>query len=102
MFHEILDVPEAAKHLRLSERSIRAMLRQGRLPGRRLGKEWRMSKKAIDEFLAEPSFTFTNAPADDEAFTAEERAAVEEALTAAERGEVVTHEEARHILLETS
>ena len=51
---KILTVPQAAARLQVSERTIYEWLRDGKLPGRKIGKVWRMSADAIDDFLREP------------------------------------------------
>jgi excisionase family DNA binding protein len=38
----------------VSERTVYEWLRDGKLPGRKIGKVWRMSADAIDDFLREP------------------------------------------------
>jgi excisionase family DNA binding protein len=53
-FGNILTVPQAAARLQVSERTIYEWLRDGKLPGRKIGKVWRMSADAIDDFLREP------------------------------------------------
>jgi excisionase family DNA binding protein len=51
---KILTVPQAAARLQVSERTVYEWLRDGKLPGRKIGKVWRMSADAIDDFLREP------------------------------------------------
>ena len=48
---KILTVPQAAVHLQVSERTVYEWLRDGKLPGRKIGKVWRMSTDAIADFL---------------------------------------------------
>ena len=48
---EILDVPELARWLRCSESSARRLLREGRIPGRRIGKRWLVSREALLQVL---------------------------------------------------
>ena len=48
---KILTVPQAAAHLQVSERTVYEWLRDGKLPGRKIGKVWRMSTDAIADFL---------------------------------------------------
>lgn len=43
----VLDIAAAAQLLRVSESTVRRALRQGRLPGWRLGGQWRMWKPAV-------------------------------------------------------
>lgn len=49
--NKILTVPQAAAQLQVSERTIYEWLRDGKLPGRKIGKVWRMSADAIVDFL---------------------------------------------------
>ncbi len=47
----ILTVPQAAEQLQVSERTVYEWLRDGKLPGRKIGKVWRLSADAINDFL---------------------------------------------------
>ena len=51
---EILNVEEAAAFLRVSPATVRTQLAAKRLPGKRIGKEWRLSRTALIQWLAEP------------------------------------------------
>ena len=46
-----MTVEEAAKALRVSARTVQDMLAAGRLPGRLVGNKWRLSPKALNNFL---------------------------------------------------
>lgn len=48
-----LTTQEAARILRVHENSIRKWLKEGRLPGVRLGNRWRISLPAIDRMMEE-------------------------------------------------
>lgn len=48
---KILTVSQAAVQLQVSERTVYEWLRDGKLPGRKIGKVWRMSADAIIDFL---------------------------------------------------
>ncbi|ADU51839.1 DNA binding domain protein, excisionase family [Thermaerobacter marianensis DSM 12885] len=48
---EVMTVSEAAAYLRVDERTVRRLLREGRLPGRKVGRQWRLHKVALDRFL---------------------------------------------------
>lgn len=52
---DICQVEDLASHLRQSPSSIRAMLRKGQLPGRRVGRRWLVSRAALLAWLAGPS-----------------------------------------------
>ncbi len=45
---EVMDVETAAAYLDLSERTVRNHLRDGLLPGWKIGNLWRLSKSALD------------------------------------------------------
>jgi excisionase family DNA binding protein len=44
---EILGVDEAAALLRVGPEAVYRQLRSGKMPGRKLGREWRISKRAL-------------------------------------------------------
>ena len=47
----VYDVPEAAKRLGVSERTMRRLAREGRIPSRKVGRSWRFSADALREWL---------------------------------------------------
>jgi excisionase family DNA binding protein len=47
---QILNVSELSKYLRVHKTTIYRMLRQGRLPGFRIGSDWRFSVEAIERW----------------------------------------------------
>ncbi len=49
---EILNPQEAAEFLRVSLLTVQRQARAGRLPGRRIGKQWRFSRTVLLEWLA--------------------------------------------------
>jgi excisionase family DNA binding protein len=49
---EILNSREAADFLDVSVETVVREARAGRLPGRRIGKEWRFSRRVLIEWLA--------------------------------------------------
>ena len=51
---EIMNVQEAADFLRVSPITVRAMLAEQLMPGKRMGKEWRLSRTALIQWLSEP------------------------------------------------
>jgi excisionase family DNA binding protein len=59
---KILTVPQAAAQLQVSERTVYEWLRDGKLPGRKIGKVWRMSADAIADFLRGDITTFSPIP----------------------------------------
>jgi len=50
---EFLTVKEVASMLRISKISIWRWLKSGKLPGFKLGKEWRIPRKDLDKSLEE-------------------------------------------------
>jgi excisionase family DNA binding protein len=51
---EIMNVVEAAAFLHVAPATVRTALAAQRLPGKRIGKEWRLSRTALVEWLSEP------------------------------------------------
>jgi excisionase family DNA binding protein len=51
MEKDVLNVGEAADLLSVSSWTIREQSRLGRLPGRKVGKEWRYSRQALLDWL---------------------------------------------------
>lgn len=52
--HEFLTVPEAAALLKVGDQTVRAELAAARLPGKKIGKEWRLSRTALVAYLSTP------------------------------------------------
>jgi excisionase family DNA binding protein len=48
---EVLTVEQAAELLQVDTDTIRALARQGELPGRKVGREWRFSRAAVLAWL---------------------------------------------------
>lgn len=51
---EVMDVHQAAAFLHVAVATVRTQLAAGRLPGKRVGKEWRLSRTALITWLSEP------------------------------------------------
>lgn len=47
---DILDIPEAAKVLRLNEQTVRRLARERRLPAFKVGAEWRFHRLVLDRW----------------------------------------------------
>ena len=47
----LFTVAEAARYLRVHEQTVYSLLRSGRLKGVKVGREWRIHKEALDEYL---------------------------------------------------
>jgi excisionase family DNA binding protein len=49
-----MDVIDAAEFLRVPPATVRQQLAAKNLPGKRIGKEWRLSRTALIQWLSEP------------------------------------------------
>jgi excisionase family DNA binding protein len=59
---DVLNVREAAHLLGVAEWTVREQAKAGRLPGRKIGKEWRFSRQALLDFLATPDPSTSSSP----------------------------------------
>jgi len=50
----VMNTEEAAELLGLSPYTIREFAREGRIPGRKIGKEWRFSRQALLRWIETP------------------------------------------------
>jgi excisionase family DNA binding protein len=50
--HELLTCEEAATHLRLHVRTVGRLLKQGKLPGVKVGRQWRLRRADLDAYLS--------------------------------------------------
>lgn len=50
--NEVLTPAQAADYLQVSEASVRAMLRRGALPGRKMGRLWRLRRADLEAYLS--------------------------------------------------
>jgi excisionase family DNA binding protein len=48
---EILNLDEAAAYLGVSSKTFQKVLREGELPGRKVGREWKFSRKALEAWI---------------------------------------------------
>jgi len=48
---EVFTLTEAAEYLRVSEKVLRQLAEEAAVPGRKLGKEWRFLKSALQDWL---------------------------------------------------
>jgi excisionase family DNA binding protein len=49
---EVLTLAQLAELLQLEEESVRELAERGEVPGRKLGEEWRFSRRAVLDWLA--------------------------------------------------
>ena len=52
---ELMTVEEVADYLRVTEKTIYRLLRRGKIPATKVGRQWRFQKAAIDEWLHQGS-----------------------------------------------
>ena len=52
--NEVLTVKEAAALLKTSRQQIRRMIQNGELPAVKVGREWRISRNALLDYLGFP------------------------------------------------
>lgn len=50
----VMTVPEVAEFFKMTEGTVRRLAREGSLPGRKVGGEWRFLRKSIETFLEQP------------------------------------------------
>ena len=61
MENEILTLEQACEFLNVSERTMIKLLREDHLPARKIGREWRFSRKALIDWIASgDSVRYTN------------------------------------------
>ncbi len=48
---KLLTPPQVARHLQVNERTVTQWLRRGQLRGYKIGKEWRVSARDLENFL---------------------------------------------------
>ena len=48
---EILNVDEAAAYLGVSTKTFQKVLHEGEMPGRKVGREWKFSRRALEEWI---------------------------------------------------
>jgi excisionase family DNA binding protein len=52
---DVLTLSEIAAFLRITEADVQRLVREQRLPGRRIGEDWRFLKSAVEHWLAAPA-----------------------------------------------
>ncbi|HHY99362.1 MAG TPA: helix-turn-helix domain-containing protein [Firmicutes bacterium] len=78
----ILTPEEAARYLRVDLRTVYRILREGRLPAGRVGRQWRIRKEELDRFLA------PHMPVAEEELSPEDLAAIRRGLEDIKAGRV--------------
>jgi excisionase family DNA binding protein len=59
---QIFTIKELSEHLRVHPTTIYRLLRQGRLPGFRVGSNWRFSREAIEQWEREQAGRAAGSP----------------------------------------
>lgn len=49
---EYLTVREVAEALKMSEKTVRRLIRQGKLPGKQIGRAYRVRRSEFDAYMA--------------------------------------------------
>ena len=58
---ELMTVEEVAQYLRVTEKTVYRLLKRGRIPATKVGRQWRFDKTSIDEWLhQDPAGTKAN------------------------------------------
>jgi excisionase family DNA binding protein len=52
---EVMTIDELAEYLKVSKSSLYKLAQQGKVPGQKVGKHWRFSKQAIDDWISASS-----------------------------------------------
>jgi excisionase family DNA binding protein len=48
---EVLTTQEAALYIKVTEKTVRELAREGKIPAQKVGREWRFLKSALDKWL---------------------------------------------------
>ena len=48
---QVMTLEELAIYLKLPKSTVYKLVQEGRIPGQKLGKQWRFGRKAIDQWL---------------------------------------------------
>lgn len=51
---EVITTKEAAELMQLSEQRVHTLLKQGKISGQQLGKQWLVDREHLEKFLADP------------------------------------------------
>jgi len=62
----VLTIDELAAYLKLSKSSLYKLVKDGRVPGQKVGRHWRFSRKAIDRWIEREGDENTRRPASGE------------------------------------
>lgn len=59
---QVLTLSEAAERLRVCKKTVLNMIRKDKLPARKVGRAWRISTRAIEEWLSSGSDEIGKSP----------------------------------------
>ena len=59
---QVLTLAEAADRLRVCKKTVLSMIRKDKLPARKVGRAWRISTRAIEEWLSSGSDEIGKSP----------------------------------------
>ncbi len=51
----VMTVSEVAAYLKIAESTVYRLVKEGRLPGRKVGGGWRFSRRELERWLAQPA-----------------------------------------------
>lgn len=51
--NEVMTLDELSVYLKIPKSTLYKLVQEGRLPGQKIGKQWRFGKHGIDQWLAE-------------------------------------------------
>jgi excisionase family DNA binding protein len=54
---QVLTLQELSLYIKIAESSVYKLVREGKIPGQKVGKSWRFYKPAIDRWLAGDTIT---------------------------------------------
>lgn len=54
---QVMTIDELAAYLQVAKSTLYKLAQEGKVPGQKVGKHWRFSREAIDEWLASRSST---------------------------------------------
>jgi len=57
---QVFTIKELSSYLRIAESSLYKLVREGKIPGQKIGKTWRFYKPAIDSWLSEKNVDKNN------------------------------------------
>ena len=58
--HQVMTVKETSEYLRLGVSTFYKLANPGKLPARKIGGSWRFSRRALEDWLGEPSHSYRN------------------------------------------